>query len=309
LGVCWRLTVSCFRHAFWCAAVCCAMLQCVAVCYCVLQCVRYEWVRNGGSWLFDNVLGMLFCGLQCCSVLQCVAVCCSVLQCVAVCCSIALWRSMLQCVTYEWVMPHIWLLWVVGGRQNIHETHRSTLQHTATHCSTLQHTTTYCNALQHATTRCNMLLHTHKIFWFVCWCHTPGISSQRVAVCCSVLQWIAMYCSVLQRVAACCSVLQWNIPVILVRLDALLSISSQCVVCACCSVLQCFTACCSVLQCVAACLKRVAALLDTACCIALQCIAVHCSVLQVCVCVCVCVCVSCRVFHARVSNTTHLTIS
>jgi len=52
---------------------------------------------------------------------------------------------------------------------------------------------------------------------------------QCVAVWCSVVQCGAVWCSVLQCVAVCCSVL-------------------QCVA-ACCSVLQCVAACCSVLQC------------------------------------------------------------
>ena len=94
-----------------------------------------------------------------------------------------------------------------------------------------------------------------------------------VAVCCSVLQYVAVFpkraqaiqepCktgkrSVLQCVAVCCSAL-------------------QCVA-VCCSVLQCAAVCCSVLQCVAVCcsvLQYVAV-----CYSVLQCAAVCCSILQ-----------------------------
>jgi len=55
---------------------------------------------------------------------------------------------------------------------------------------------------------------------------------QCVAVCCSVLQCVAVCCSVLKCIAVCCSAL-------------------QCVA-VCCSVLQCVAVCCSVLQCVCA---------------------------------------------------------
>ena len=86
-----------------------------------------------------------------------------------------------------------------------------------------------------------------------------------VAVCCSVLQCVAeclqcvysvftvglqYVCSVLQWVAVCCSVC---------------AVCLQCVA-VCCSVMQCVTACCSVSQCVAV------------CCSVLQCVAVCCSV-------------------------------
>ena len=59
---------------------------------------------------------------------------------------------------------------------------------------------------------------------------------QCVAVCCSVWQWVAMCGSLWQCVAVCCSALQRKLHVIV-----------------CCSVLQCVAVCCSVLQCVAVC--------------------------------------------------------
>jgi len=99
-------------------------------------------------------------------------------------------------------------------------THCHTLQHTATHCNTLQHTATRCNMLQHAATRCNTLQHAatrcntqclhcdHRVNihgTFVSFIansystfNSDGTLLQCVAVCCSVLQCVAVCCSVLQ---------------------------------------------------------------------------------------------------------------
>jgi len=85
--------------------------------------------------------------------------------------------------------------------------------------------------------------------------------SLRCAVCCSVLQFVVVccsvlpakgpnepeVCSVLQCVAVCCSVLQCV---------AVYSSVLQCAA-VCCSVLQCAAVCCSVLQCVAVFSSRV----------------------------------------------------
>ena len=71
------------------------------------------------------------------------------------------------------------------------------------------------------------------------------------------------YCSVLQYVAMCCSVLFADVGGIQVG-DLV-----QCVIAVCCSVLQCIAVChCSLFQCFAV------------CCSVLQCVAVCCSVLQ-----------------------------
>ena len=72
---------------------------------------------------------------------------------------------------------------------------------------------------------------------------SQDLALQNVAVCRSVLQCVAVPCSVLQCVAECCRVLQ--------------SVAE------CCRVLQCVAVCCSVLQCVAV------------CCSVLQCVAVY----------------------------------
>jgi len=74
---------------------------------------------------------------------------------------------------------------------------------------------------------------------------------QCVAVCCSALQWVAVGCSVLQCVAVCCS--DWNDNInqaVMQSVARLAAIGRQPV---CCSVLQCVAVCCSVLQCGAVC--------------------------------------------------------
>jgi len=100
------------------------------------------------------------CVAVCCSVLQCVAVCCTILQCVAVCCSvlhnIAVCCSVLQCVA------------VCDKRQN-----SSYPSHADKH------------ALSHVVYGSEVLL----VF------NVESCSSsvlQRVAVCCSVLQCVAL---------------------------------------------------------------------------------------------------------------------
>ena len=97
-----------------------------------------------------------------------------------------------------------------------------------------------------------------------------AVCGSGAALCCDVLQCVAVYCRLLFRAtfsflsciyvrgAVCCRVLQC--------VTVCCSVF-QCVA-VCCVVLQCVTVCCSVLQCVAV------------CCSVLQCAAVRCSVLQ-----------------------------
>jgi len=118
-------------------------------------------------------------------VMQCVAVCCSVLQCVAVCCIV------LQCVAMCC----------------------NVLQCVAVCCSVLQCAS--CNqtssnlADQHAHPWVGVAMCCRVLQCFTVWSTSRFYSMlQCVAVCCSVLQCVAVYCSVLQYVAMCCSVLQ-----------------------------------------------------------------------------------------------------
>jgi len=212
-----------------------SVLQCVAVCCSVLQCVA----------VWCNVL----CVAVCCSVLQCVAVCCSVLQCVAMCCSVLQWVAvccsvLLQCIG----LPKKRVNWHNMGIIFVPQvqTHRNTLQHTATpcntpihvpqglwgisqvsHCNTLQHIATHRYTLQHPATHCNTLQHTGLR---TSRSMRDGSSLTKVrhgatSISSTVETWkkwrifvtncratvnrcVAVCCSVLQCVAACCSVLQ-----------------------------------------------------------------------------------------------------
>jgi len=194
-----------------------------------------------------------------CSVLQCVAACCSVLQCVA---------------------------WHIYG------TYMSDSTHVNAECHLCSETRGTC-----------IKASWHKYEWWRVWmshvtyvneaCHIWGTHSR--AVCCSVLQYVAVQCVQLRHTwksqvtyvneachiwgthsrAVCCSVL-------------------QCVA-VCCSVLQCVAVCCSVLQCVKwwhTSMSHVTYVNEAChiwgthsravCCSVLQCVAVCCSVLSVC---------------------------
>ena len=112
--------------------------------------------------------------------LECVGVCCSVMQTVAV----SWWESLCEFKP----MRHA-------------ATCCNMLQHAATHCNTLQHTATHCNAWQRTTTHCIIL-------------HRTATHGGGTAYVSSLTLPIAVRCSVsqcmLQRVAACCSVLQYD---------------------------------------------------------------------------------------------------
>ena len=119
------------------------------------------------------------------------------------------------------------------------------LQHTAIPSNPLQHTTIPSNPLQHTTIPSNPLQHTAI--------HSNLLRPQcplRVNVSVfsngSVLQCVAVCCSVSQCVAVCRSVSQC------VESPVCDMLSRDCVA-VCCSVLQCVAVCCSVLQCVALC--------------------------------------------------------
>ena len=105
--------------------------------------------------------------------------------------------------------------------------HCGTLQHTAPYCSTLQHTTAYCNTLQHNATNYNTLQHTaapcNTLQHTATHCNTldqitcSAVADSHKAHCISMFESICVEalkstytrvrCSVLQCVAVCCSVL------------------------------------------------------------------------------------------------------
>jgi len=168
--------------------------------------------------------------------------------------------------------------------KTLHDTawHCKTLQHTARHGKTLQHSAThchawlwhYCNTLPHTATHCNK---REQIQWWTRWQFSQRSTSlmmsllststwrisctlswpPRSSLCCSVLQYVAVCCTVLHCLehhlatdlmhfvlaskVFCCSVLHCGLVVCrsVMRCVALI-----------CSVLQCVAVCCSVLQCV-----------------------------------------------------------
>jgi len=106
------------------------------------------------------------------------------------------------------------------------------LQHNATHCDILQHTETCCNTLQHPATPCNTLHYT-SIHSTATDCNTLQHTATHreepqplgESIChflkthsrttaregsISVLQCVAVCCSLLKCVAVCCNVLQWK---------------------------------------------------------------------------------------------------
>ena len=80
---------------------------------------------------------------------------------------------------------------------------RCQLQHTATRCNTLQHTATQSNwcQLQHTSTRCNTLQHAATR------CNTVELAMLKNQLC----SHVALSCSLLQCVAVCCSVLSYSV--------------------------------------------------------------------------------------------------
>ena len=164
---------------------------------------------------------MLQCVAVCCSVLQCVAVYCSVLQCVAACCRlvqrVAVWCRVLQCVIqptrsriYFHSRFHPWFRSV--------EFSDSVLQYFTVCYIMLQSVAVCCSLLQSVTkpTRPRILSHSRiygalrcSELQCVAVCHTTKLlqnhfsfllpssaSTGSVAVCCSMLQHVAMCCSV-----------------------------------------------------------------------------------------------------------------
>jgi len=221
------------------------MLQCVAVCCSVWQRVCRDSHRGPSTPRLLSYSGMsvAVCALQCtavCSVLQCVTVCCSALQCVAAC-------GKRRTVTLKQAFnsSSFDLLWYS----------------IFVDCATLHHTATFgtrylcCSMYVAVCCRtcvavcCSVLQVCCSVWIGVCrdsqtrllvacgTCVTVSVL-QCVAVCCSVLQCVAMCCSVLRCVAVCCSTCVAVCCSTCVTVYALLYL--------CCSVLQCAAACCSV---------------------------------------------------------------
>jgi len=188
----------------------------------------------------------------------------------------------------------IWDEWIchmcVGGIMcdvfMIRVTHESRWIPSTAHCNTLQHIyATHCNTS--TTTHCNTCVwlpcdlireerlmfltgHTHtvemtiiqaKLCWRGWWgwswvCLSTTLQVCCSVSCCSVLQCVAVRCSVSwvcpsTTLQVCCSVLQCVAVCCSVSWVCLSTMLQVCCSVLCCSVLQCVAVCCSVLQCVA----------------------------------------------------------
>jgi len=211
----------------WCCtgSVCCSVLRCVAVRCSVLQCVAvYRILTNPGRVRAADLEGagcMLQCVAVCCSVLQCVAVCCCALQCafkptpsrgsvLGWTCIEILRHNFPFCTTYT-PTPH------AHSRAFTHihthvppaRTHTRARTHTHTYTYIHIHTHSYTHTHIHTyihTYLCHVHTHTHTHTYIQTHANTRTQDSHRemfsqmnahehhsdVAVCCSVLQCVAV---------------------------------------------------------------------------------------------------------------------
>ena len=168
---------------------CCSVLRCFAV-----RC-RVSFSRGDRA--------QRQCVAVCCSVVQCAAVCCSVLQRVVACCSVVQYVAV-SCSVLQCVAVCCSVLQCVAAYLSSEETELkdSMLQYVAVCCSR-----------RVSFSRGDSAQRLKSLSWLQCG-----------AVCCSVLQYVAVCfivsqstqeplvaavcCSVLQRVGVCCSVFQ-----------------------------------------------------------------------------------------------------
>jgi len=185
---------------------CTRVLQCVAMCCSVLQCVAVR-------------CSALQCVAVCCSVLQCVAVRCNVLQCFAVCCSASIQLAMpprrkhnlvLQCVAVccsalqcEYAASN------ATSSTQCQEGYGSIHTSEGVCCSVLHCVVVWCIVLQwHCQESYDIIKTFEGVFQSVAVCCSAGMQlampgglrrytdvRRGVAVCCSVLQCVAVYCS------------------------------------------------------------------------------------------------------------------
>jgi len=168
----------------------------------------------------------LQCVAVCCSVLQCVAVRCSVLQCVAVCCSES-------SVCYSVYSPRLLQIPPTQFAFQISTGNYDSADFLIFFCGEILpggRDTVICHVLSSMFSKSCASIHAD---------HEPTTCVEvRVAVCCSVLQCVAVFCSVLNQCSP--SRAPQSLPTTNPRPVL------QCV-------LQCVAMCCNVLQCVAVC--------------------------------------------------------
>jgi len=115
-------------------------------------------------------------------------------------------------ILHNFLSIHTFLISTVGGKYVFCIFGIYTNCNTITHCNALQHTATHCNTLQHTATLSNILHYFKNTYLFSTMDGMYVFSVlQFVAVWCSVLRRVEMCCSLLQFVAVCCSVLQCTV--------------------------------------------------------------------------------------------------
>jgi len=198
------------RATLQCVAVCCSVLQCVAVCcsmYALPTCLVIALSLSLSHAHIQSPPGrhcsVLQCVAVCCSVLKCVAVCCSVLQCVAVCCSV------LQCVAVCCRMYTLPTCLAIALLLSLSLTHIQNPP--GQRCSVLHCVAVCCSVLQCIYTShmpregndddCSGSHCEQSVSRSLVLSHTCRDHQGNIAMCCSVLQCVAVCCSVLQCVA------------------------------------------------------------------------------------------------------------
>jgi len=206
------VAVSC--SVLQCITACCSVLQCVAVCSCrsVSQCVavcRSATHCNTRSTVACSSLSQyVLCTSRLfsfsCNMLQCVAMCCNVLQPVAVCCSVYL-ASILILLHFQ--STRLCLFWNFSKNKTALQVFPPSKLGTGwqrpLRCLKLQvgfrkRATNYRALLREMT-------HTDKASYgslpLCSYCvlhkYVPCVYSHSPAICCSVLQCVAMCCSLL----------------------------------------------------------------------------------------------------------------
>jgi len=130
---------------------------------------------------------VLQCVAVCCSVLQCVAFCCSALQCVAVCCSGLRWVAVgCSGLQEKYGLPHLFV------------SNACILLQCVAVCCSGSHVLQGKNGLCHLCSRTLVLCCTTlQEKYDLCLSRTPVFCCSVLQRCCSVLQCVAAYSSVL----------------------------------------------------------------------------------------------------------------
>jgi len=237
-------------------AVCCSVLQCIAVCqYCSVSAIL-----SRTTWALLPTTLYSQCAVECRSVLRCVPVRCSILQCENVYIYTYVHKHELF-VRQPWIYNVSQMVAVCGVCYSVLQyialycsavaiLSRTTCAHLPT-TSALQCVAVGCSGLQCVAVYSVLRIAVYsRVLQWVCDSFTNDMSqpskNPKLTICAEsykVLLSFAVCCIVLQCVAVCCSVL--TVFPRTTRAHFPTTCNSQCVV-GCCSVLQCVAVCCSV---------------------------------------------------------------